>query len=69
MTLENFKKLKKLHITEYQVTIDGLPAIHDRQRFLLNGEKTFEVIMDNLKEIKENIKSSTITFLIRTNFQ
>lgn len=68
LTLENFKKLKKLHITEYQVTIDGLPAIHDRQRFLLNGEKTFEVIMDNLKEIKENIKSSTITFLIRTNF-
>lgn len=68
LTLETFKKLKKMHVTEYQVTIDGLPSVHDNQRVLANGGKTFVVIMDNLIRIKENVKSSTITFLIRTNF-
>lgn len=67
LTLDMFKKLKKMHVTEYQVTIDGLPEVHDNQRVLANGEKTFDVIMNNLMQIKENVKSSTITFVIRTN--
>lgn len=67
LTLDFFKKLKKMRITDYQVTIDGLPEIHDKQRVLANGEKTFDVIMNNLVEIKKNIHSATITFVLRTN--
>ena len=44
--IETFKKLKKMHVTDYQVTIDGLPSIHDNQRVLENGGKTFDVIMN-----------------------
>ena len=67
LDIETFKKLKKMHVTDYQVTIDGLPSIHDNQRVLENGGKTFDVIMNNLVNIKDNIKSSIITFIIRTN--
>jgi uncharacterized protein len=67
LTLDLFKKLKKMRITDYQVTIDGLPEIHDKQRMLVDGGKTFDVIMNNLTEIKNNINSSTITFVLRTN--
>lgn len=67
LTLDLFKKLKKMRITDYQVTIDGLPEIHDKQRVLVDGGKTFDVIMNNLVEIKRNINSSTITFVLRTN--
>jgi len=67
LDIETFKKLKRMHVTDYQVTIDGLPSVHDRQRVLANGEKTFDVIMNNLVNIKNNVKSSTITFVLRTN--
>lgn len=68
LTLENFKKLKKLHVTEYQVTIDGLSNVHDSQRVMIDGSATFDVIINNLLAIKNNIKSSAITFVLRTNF-
>lgn len=68
LTLENFKKLKKFHVTEYQITIDGLENIHNAQRMMSDGSPTFDVIMKNLLAIKSNIKSSAITIVLRTNF-
>lgn len=68
LTYEIFKKLKKLHITEYQVTIDGLASIHNAQRVMADGAPTFDVIINNLLAIKNNCKSSAITFVLRTNF-
>lgn len=68
LTYEIFKKLKKLHVTEYQVTIDGLASIHNAQRVMANGAPTFDVIINNLLAIKNNCKSSAITFVLRTNF-
>ena len=43
LTYEIFKKLKKLHVTEYQVTIDGLASIHNAQRVMADGAPTFDV--------------------------
>ena len=68
LTYEIFKKLKKLHVTEYQVTIDGLASIHNAQRVMADGAPTFAVIINNLLAIKNNCKSSAITFVLRTNF-
>lgn len=67
LTLENLKKLKKLHVTEYQVTIDGLARVHDTQRVKRDGTPTFNVIINNLLEIKNHVKSSAITIVLRTN--
>ena len=68
LTYEIFKKLKKLHVTEYQVTIDVLASIHNAQRVMADGAPTFDVIINNLLAIKNNCKSSAITFVLRTNF-
>lgn len=68
LTYEIFKKLKKLHVTEYQVTIYGLASIHNAQRVMADGAPTFDVIINNLLAIKNNCKSSAITFVLRTNF-
>lgn len=68
LTIENFRKLKKLHITEYQVTIDGLAEVHDTQRVMFDGTPTFNVIMNNLLDIKSYVKSSAIAIVLRTNF-
>lgn len=48
LTYEIFKKLKKLHVTEYQVTIDGLASIHNAQRVMADGAPTFDVIFGKI---------------------
>lgn len=68
LTVERVRLLKKLHVTDYQVTLDGIPAIHDMQRILRDGSGTAEKIIENLLAIKEQVKSSTITIVLRTNF-
>lgn len=68
LTARMMKRLKALHITEYQITLDGIPEIHDKQRILSTGEGTSKQIIDNLMDIQKNIKSSAIRIILRTNF-
>lgn len=68
LSLDNFKKLYSLRVHNYQITIDGIKATHDRQRMLRNGVGTFDKIVSNLVDIKTNIKSGIPRFTIRTNF-
>ncbi|MCL2289169.1 MAG: SPASM domain-containing protein [Bacteroidetes bacterium] len=42
-------RMKKLKISMIQVTVDGLPEVHDKMRPLKSGNPTFETIMSNLK--------------------
>lgn len=65
LDLETFKILLRLHVIDYQITVDGFE--HDNTRFLANGEGTFKKIVTNLKNIKENIASSSFNITIRTN--
>lgn len=67
LSLDVFRKLQKLHITRYQITIDGIADIHDNMRVLCNGEGSFQRIIDNLMEIKENIRTPYVKFNIRVN--
>ena len=49
-------RLLKLQITSAQVTIDGPPEIHDPRRPLTGGGKTFETILNNIKEVSGKIR-------------
>ncbi len=67
LTPENIEKLISYHITHIAVTIDGNKELHDSQRPLADGSPTFERIVDNLKYIRDHVKSHTLTVSIRTN--
>ena len=66
--LDNFIKLYKANVFNYQITIDGIEETHDQQRVLANGEKSFTKIIENLKRIKQNEMCKHWRITIRTNF-
>lgn len=68
LTGKVYRELYKLHIYEYQISIDGLKEEHDKTRKLADGTGTFEKIIANIREII-NIKDiSASDIVIRTNF-
>lgn len=62
-----FEKLLSLSVYNYQITIDGTEAIHNKFRVLLDGNGTHKQIIKNLKDISQ-IKRNTFMITIRTNF-
>lgn len=57
-------KLKELKVNSVQVTLDGPANIHNTRRVLKNSnEGTFNVILSNIKKLKEN----NINIMIRMN--
>lgn len=67
LTLDTYKKLKYLGVRDYQITLDGFAETHDTQRFLANKEGTWDVIINNLRAIRDHDKSALTHFTIRTN--
>lgn len=67
LTCSVFEMLLRCKIFSYQVTIDGLANIHDHYRFLANHEHTYDKIISNLLDIKENCKKKYFNIVIRTN--
>jgi len=43
------KRMKDINISSLQITIDGLPDVHDKMRPLKSGGKTFDAIINNLQ--------------------
>lgn len=68
LTPENIKKLISLKVYSYCITLDGLEESHDNQRILINGDPTFQKIINNLRYIRDNIKFRHLSMCIRTNF-
>ena len=68
LNLDTFMKLYQCHVFHYTLTIDGVRDTHDNQKPLANGDKTFDVVVNNLMEIKEKIKHNYFNIVIRTNF-
>lgn len=66
LTPDVFDKLLKYHVRYYTITIDGVREMHDLQRPLKNGGKTFSTIMDNLANIRQRCRRSFV-ITIRTN--
>lgn len=66
LTLDTFHKLLKCNVSDYQVTIDGIKDIHDKQRYLKGGKPTFDKIVNNLKDIKE-LRQKNFRIVLRSN--
>lgn len=67
LNVETFKKLLEYKIISYQVTLDGDKQHHDGVRQYANGKGTYDTIINNLRDISNKIKSTTFSFVIRTN--
>ncbi len=67
LDFETFQKLTSLHVLHYQITIDGVPEIHNKQRPHKSGKNSFDTIVDNLKKIRDDYKSKNISIGLRIN--
>lgn len=54
------EKLNTLYVNQYQVTLDGRKEIHDCSRPLANGGGTYDVITQNLIDVKDVIPSVSL---------
>ena len=68
LTPETVKDFLRYKIVDYQITLDGIEITHDVLRKHKTGQSTYKVILNNLIEIKKNIKSSVLNITIRTNY-
>lgn len=67
LTKDVFKKLLSYKVLSYQITIDGNKENHDKNRKMINGSGTYDVIMNNLSDISKNIKSGIFRVILRNN--
>ena len=66
LSVKDFIDYYNVGIRDYQITIDGF--IHDKTRFLTNGNPTFSIIMNNLREISKLDKSNyKFNIVLRNN--
>lgn len=63
---ERFEKLYTLNCMGYQITLDGISKTHDKFRPLVNGDGTWNKIINNLKYMQKTDYNFTIN--LRTNF-
>lgn len=67
LTLDVLRKMLACRISVFQITLDGLSESHDNQRVRADGAGTFNQIIDNLRTIRDNVKSKAFKILVRTN--
>lgn len=66
LTDEVAAKLLAWRITDFQITLDGLPEHHDRHRTARDGSGTFDTIFQNLVQLSQRPERFTVA--IRVNF-
>ena len=64
---KNINILLKNKVKHIAITIDGLKEQHDSLRTLKNGNGTFDKIIENLKYIRDNVKTRTLSISLRSN--
>lgn len=67
LNMKTFEMLLSIRVLNYQITLDGFKEVHDKQRVDINGKPTFEVVYNNLLEIKQKKRQDFIVN-IRINF-
>lgn len=66
---EMFQELLDLEVRQYQITFDGEKEDHNKTRCLKNGQGSYDIIIDNLKEIVAKVPADEkFNFAIRINF-
>lgn len=68
LDIHTFSQLYSLKVLNYQITLDGCKETHDIQRPINGRESSFDVIMNNLREIREKARGKFFKIGIRTNF-
>ena len=63
---ERISKLVGSNIYDFQITVDGTPAVHDKLRILKNGRGTFARIFQNICQLARADKRVKIS--LRVNF-
>jgi uncharacterized protein len=66
LTEDVVDRLLSWRITDFQITLDGLPEDHDRHRPRRDGGSTFQTIYDNLAKMSE--RDDDFSVVIRVNF-
>ncbi|MEW8955522.1 radical SAM protein [Clostridium sp.] len=61
------QNLKSLQVNNVQITLDGDKYTHDKRRYLINKQGTFDVILNNIKEVCDIIKISIRVNVDKTN--
>lgn len=66
LDVDTFQRLLGYSIKQYQITLDGPQAIHDKYRVAATGTGTFAKIASNLQEIKK-LRRRDFAVTIRSN--
>lgn len=66
LTPKNFDALVSLNCNFYQISVDGMDYTHDNTRPLVNGGRSWQQIIDNIKYMTSTNEKFSIT--LRTNF-
>ena len=67
LDVATFKELIRRKVYTYIITLDGLPEIHDKYRRGRDNQGSFFKILNNLRSIRDNVKTNTFSIVIRTN--
>ena len=67
LDINTFEQLFKSNCFVYYISLDGGKGLHDKQRPCKNGTGSYEVIINNLLQIKNHIKSKNFRVEIRVN--
>lgn len=64
-----FDLSRNYDVKEFDITLDGSKESHDNRRHTKTGEKTFDIILNNISDILNDIdyKSSDAKIIIRSN--
>lgn len=65
---ERLENLLKHHVYSFQITLDGAKELHDKSRpCKAKGISSFDTIMKNLIDIRDNVKYNTFHIIVRVN--
>lgn len=68
LDLKIFERLYKLKVIMYQITVDGIQEVHDKQRVGVNDKPTFNKIIHNLEAIRDSNVGRHALIMILTNY-
>ena len=57
---EKAAELVDIGVQTIQITLDGPPHVHDKRRYGINKEKTFNQILENLEYVSKRFKNTVI---------
>lgn len=67
LTPNVMRKLLKAKVSYFQITLDGVGKTHDTTRVRMDGASTFDRIVRNLRNIRDEVASRSFRILVRGN--